>query len=89
MKEFALVLWYFIWYCTAKIAPLLIVLCGDVGAVVLKSYLHVDGVVVACEGIESSQLCPADTEFLLRLIAEATDICSHQRDAQKVESQDA
>lgn len=54
----------------------------------LRSYLQVDGVVVACEGIESSQLRPADTEFFLRLLTEATDICSHQRDAQKVKGQD-
>lgn len=54
----------------------------------LNSYLHVDGVVVACEGIESSHLRPADTEFLLRLLAEATNICSHQRDAQKIKGQD-
>lgn len=64
------------------------VLCGDVD-VMLRSYPHVDGVVVACEGIESSQLRPADTEFLLWLLAEAADICSHQRDAQEVKGQDA
>lgn len=72
---------------TSSFSPLL--LCGDVGAVMLRSsYLHVDGVVVACEGIECSQLRPADTELLLGLLTEATDVCSHQRDAQKVKGQD-
>lgn len=51
-------------------------------------YLHCAGIVVACEGIESSKLRPADTEFLLCLLHEATDICSHQWDAQKVKGQD-
>lgn len=54
----------------------------------LRSHPHVDGVVVASEGIKSSQLHPADTELLLRLLAEATDVRSHQRDAQKVKGQD-
>lgn len=52
-----------------------------------QRYLHVDGVVVACEGIKGSELRPADTQLLLRLLTEATDICPHQRDAQQVEGQ--
>lgn len=63
-------------------------LIGDTGAAMLRSHPHVDGVVVASEGIKSSQLRPADTELLLRLLAEATDVRSHQRDAQKVKGQD-
>lgn len=59
-----------------------------VGAVTQSSsYLHVMRIVVACKRIESSQLRPADTEFLLCLLHEATDICSHQWDAQKVKGQ--
>lgn len=53
-----------------------------------KCYLHVYGIVVACEGIESSQLRPADTQLLLRLLAEAADIGSHQWNAQQVKGQD-
>lgn len=47
-------------------------------------YLTSDVIVVAGEGIERSQLCPADTQLLLRILHEATDICPHQRDAQEI-----
>lgn len=50
-------------------------------------YLTFDVIVVTHEGVECSQLCPADTQFLLRVLHEATDVCSHQRDAQEVKSQ--
>lgn len=47
-------------------------------------YLTFDVIVVAGEGIERSQLCPADTQLFLRILHKATDICSHQRDAQEI-----
>lgn len=47
-------------------------------------YLTSDVIVVACEGIESSQLRPADAQLLLRILQEAADISSHQRDAQEI-----
>lgn len=47
-------------------------------------YLTSDVIVVACEGIERSQLRPADTQLLLRILLEAADICPHQRDAQEI-----
>lgn len=53
----------------------------------LLAYLAFDVVVVACERVEGPQLGPADTQFLLRILLEATDVCSHQWDPQEVKRQ--
>lgn len=81
---------YISWCYNASIFPnhLYLLPFVVVGAVTLSSsYLYVMRIVIACKRIESSQLRPADTEFLLCLLHETTNICSHQWDAQKVKGQ--
>ena len=56
---------------------------------VYGEHLLIDGVVVASEGVECTQLSPAHTQFLGCTAPEATDVCADQRDAQDVECQHA